>query len=61
MDLNSNLNGYSKEKGIYFYTMPHLKKNMSVDKFIKVWEQSIVIVDEYDWILLDGSIDAIVN
>ena len=34
---------------------------MKNSKFVSVWNESIVIVDEYDWILFDGSTENIVN
>jgi hypothetical protein len=61
MGLNANLNAFAKKTGIYFYTLPQLRKQMNNQKFASVWAESVVIVDEYDWILLDGSNDTIVN
>ncbi|CDW82389.1 UNKNOWN [Stylonychia lemnae] len=61
MNLNCNLNQCSKALGIYFYTQSSLKKQLSNSKFQQSWSESIVIVDEYDWIFFDGSIKTIVD
>ena len=61
MGLNANLNGFAKEKGIYFFTLPQLKKLINNERMLSVWKESYVIVDEYDWILLDGSVDLVVS
>jgi len=55
MQLNANLNQISKQLGIYFYTFNQVKSQMKQAKFMQQWQKSFVIVDEYDWILLDGS------
>ena len=54
LNLSSNLNQYSKNTGLFYYTQKQVELNIKDNQFKEVWEQSYVICDEYDWIFFDG-------
>jgi archaellum biogenesis ATPase FlaH len=32
-----------------------LESLLENDSFIKIWQESVIIIDEYDWFIFDGS------
>lgn len=38
LGLSANLNGFANDKGIYFFTLPQLKKQFNNQKMISIWD-----------------------
>ncbi|KEJ82485.1 Protein translocase subunit SecA [Oxytricha trifallax] len=56
LSLNINVNQYEKKAGVYYLTQKYLESQLGNQEFLDIWGRSIVLIDEYDWILFDGSI-----
>ncbi|KEJ82377.1 hypothetical protein OXYTRIMIC_535 [Oxytricha trifallax] len=52
--LNINYNQFEDKLGVYYMTQKHFDSLTQDDNFLRQLESSIVILDEYDWLLFDG-------
>ncbi|KEJ82674.1 hypothetical protein OXYTRIMIC_191 [Oxytricha trifallax] len=57
--LNVNVNQYSSLPGVYYLTQKVLENVSANQDFKDIWKNSFVIIDEYDWILLEGCVNQI--
>jgi hypothetical protein len=55
MRLNSNFNAYSHEVGVYYITEKFLLDSFKTEPFRKLWRKATVVIDEFDWLLFDGT------
>ena len=57
MGLKTSTNQYSKEPGVYYYTQKDLETASGDPEFPKVWRQSVAVLDESDWLMLEGTVE----
>ena len=56
--LATNINNITQKEGVYFYSEKNIVKLADSCKISCPWSSLIMIVDEYDWILLEGSVSS---
>jgi hypothetical protein len=61
MDLHSAVNLCTEEPGIFYYSQRKLEAQFLTEDFMPIWRKAIVVLDEYDWVLLDGSVDTMAS
>lgn len=57
MQLHCNFNQYSKQLGIYYFTEKAFLSKNNEENFKNVIKECYLVIDEYDWIFFDGSIE----
>lgn len=61
LGLESNVNQFSSQAGVFYMTMNKVTGMKKDKSFKQYWKQAIVIIDEYDWIIFDGTPDKMLH
>jgi hypothetical protein len=57
MGLKTNTNQYSREPGVYYYAQKEHEAASKDPEFLKVWRQSVAVLDENDWLMFEGTVE----
>ena len=57
MGLKTNTNQYFREPGVYYYSQKELDDASKDSEFLKVWRQSVAVLDENDWLMFEGTVE----
>ena len=57
MGLKTNTNRYSREPGVYYYAQKEHEAASKDPEFLKVWRQSVAVLDANDWLMFEGTVE----
>ena len=45
---------FEKQNGIFYLTQKFIEQNFERKNFKEIWQQSYLVIDEFDWLLFEG-------